>query len=213
MKINFDSIEPREVIDSQRLNDIFDITGSLTLNDENIRHGGFQRRHFEEGQVFNQAGSTISTGSFVNITSSIGWETVQSISQTNVFGDTPEVFRCNFQAEVTGSTITGNSLTDRASQFALFRVVLDGVGQIGNIFTLGAHGITNGDGGNTNSKTIYFEKLLHRAYYFHDGQTPFTSSFFRLEGRVANNGLAGVNEPRMTIALSNRYGFGLKHKY
>ena len=209
MSITFNTIEPREIIEAQKLNDIFNLTGSL-FTDENMRHGALQRRHFEEPKTFNAPINTVSTGSSTVVTSSTGWETVQQINQVNVFRDRPEVFRCNFQAEVSGSTITGISNVQKASQFALFRVWLDGVGQIGNIFTLGAHGVTNGNGGPNNSITIFYEKLLMRQYYFHPGTSNITSNFFRLEGRVAATGI--VPPEAMTIELSNRYGFSIRHK-
>jgi len=209
MTINFETIEPREVIQADKLNDIFNLTGSL-FTDENMRHGALQRRHFEEAKTFNDPINTVSTGSSTVVTSSTGWETVQQINQLNVFRDRPEVFRCNFQAEVSGSTITGTSNVQKASQFALFRVYLDGVGQIGPIFTLGATGITNGNGGTNNSITIHYEKLLMRQYYFHPGTSTITSNFFRLEGRVAATGI--VPPAAMTIELSNRYGFSVRHK-
>jgi hypothetical protein len=208
MSISFNTIEPRVIRDSQKLNDIFSLTGSL-LTDENLRYGALQRRHFEEPLTFNIPSTTVSVGDTFTVNDHAAWQTIQQITQTNIFADRPEVFRCNFQAEVIGSTISGTSPNAKASQFTLFRVWLDGVGQIGNIFTLGAHGVTNGNGGPNNFITIQYEKLLIRQYYIYDGTSPFTSSFFRLEGRVADNGLgAGTT----TTELSRRYGFSVRHK-
>lgn len=208
-EIIWTNAEPRQVINAADLNSVFDITGSLTLDDTNVSYGGFQRRHFEGGEIFNQTGTVNSIGGDLTVSSSVAWETVHSVNAVNVFrSDEVEVVRFNFSSNINNITLTGTSAADKATQFILLRVVLDGYGQVGPILTYGAHGVTNGNGGANNAVTSFYDRLMVRTALVHSG-SGFSSNSYRLEARCADNS----GSSSTTFTFGNRIAHFVRHKY